>query len=386
MNILYIYNSNIDPLRGGVQRVTKVLSDYFSQMGHSCYYLSSQSFNDNIVNQFVLPNPIIDHVDNVSYVKRLIEDKLINVVVNQAGLNKEMTRFVHSCCVGKVKIITVAHNSLIGNIVNFTTTRYQNFKRLHILWTLPLFNTKLMQYILRSMYRRKYRGHYQDIIKYSDKFVLLSDAYLNELSFFVSDYPEDKVCVIANPCTLPRISFSETEKKKVVLYVGRIDLAVKRCDLLLQIWKKIQSNNPDWILKIVGGGAGLPKIKLIAQKMNLNAVFFEGVQPPGTYYEEGAIFCMTSAYEGFPLVLAEAMNFGVVPILFDSFGSAKQIIDNGTDGFLIPPFDVEYYADRLNYLMNNKQEREKMSHSGMLKAKQFSIECIAKQWIDLFKG
>ena len=56
MNLLYIYSSNINPTHGGVQRVTKVLCDYFRTLGHNCYYLSSQPTNGGIKNQYVLPN------------------------------------------------------------------------------------------------------------------------------------------------------------------------------------------------------------------------------------------------------------------------------------------------------------------------------------------
>lgn len=56
MNLLYIYSSNINPTHGWVQRVTKVLCDYFRTLGHNCYYLSSQPTNGGIKNQYVLPN------------------------------------------------------------------------------------------------------------------------------------------------------------------------------------------------------------------------------------------------------------------------------------------------------------------------------------------
>jgi len=67
MNLLYIYSSNINPTHGGVQRVTKVLCDYFRTLGHNCYYLSSQPTNGGIKNQYVLPNTELLNEQNIYY-------------------------------------------------------------------------------------------------------------------------------------------------------------------------------------------------------------------------------------------------------------------------------------------------------------------------------
>lgn len=386
MNILYIYSSNINPILGGVQRVTKVLCDSFRKEGHNCYYLSSQPSDEGIEYQYVFPCSDLLKSINVSFFQNLLKEKCIDVVVNQDGLNKVVTKLVHKSCYGHTKIFTVAHNSLLAPLVNFTIVRYSFFKKLHLAWILPLLNLKLIKKIMNIMYRWKYLQHYQDIITYSNKFVLLSNAFKNELEFFLPEYSQDKVYAIYNPCTVDHNIEIPTEKKKVCLYVGRISFSQKRNDLLLQIWKEIEPKHPDWVLKIVGEGEDLPSLKRMCADMNLKNVLFEGYQSPETYYREASIFCMTSAYEGFGLVLVEAMSYGVVPIAFNSFASAKDVIEDGKDGKLVVPFDIMAYVKHLNNYMADQILYKKSSDNALLKSSFFCINDISKQWINLFNS
>lgn len=92
MNLLYIYSSNINPTHGGVQRVTKVLCDYFRTLGHNCYYLSSQPTNGGIKNQYVLPNTELLNEQNIYYIQLLLLVKkeimvlIISGLIRMAGL------------------------------------------------------------------------------------------------------------------------------------------------------------------------------------------------------------------------------------------------------------------------------------------------------------
>ena len=159
MNILYIYSSNINPTKGGVQRVTKVLCDAFRKDGHTCNYLSAQPSDEGIPNQYILPKPDLLNIDNISYIQSLLKEKNIDIVVNQDGLNKVMTQLVHKSCYGYAKIFTVAHNSLLAPCASFTIVRYSLFKKLHLAWMLPLFNIAVVKSIMNTLYRRKYKQH-----------------------------------------------------------------------------------------------------------------------------------------------------------------------------------------------------------------------------------
>lgn len=77
-------------------------------------------------------------------------------------------------------------------------------------------------------------------------------------------------------------------------------------------------------------------------------------------YKRAQIICVSSTYEGFSLVLTEALQYGVIPVAFDSFESVHDIIDTGKNGFLVKPFQINYYANILKSLMFNDNLRQQI--------------------------
>lgn len=71
-------------------------------------------------------------------------------------------------------------------------------------------------------------------------------------------------------------------------------------------------------------------------QLKLNNVLFEGFQSPLEYYKRASLLILTSEYEGFPLVLAEAMSFGVIPVVYGSYSAVYDIISDGVDGVILP--------------------------------------------------
>ena len=102
------------------------------------------------------------------------------------------------------------------------------------------------------------------------------------------------------------------------------------------------------------------------------------------YYEESEILVKTSIFEGFGLVLTEAMSRGCVPIAFDSFKSVHDIVETGRNGMLIKPYKVHEYANGLYRLVQNDPQLKLMSTAAQETIKKFDIESIGNQWIKLF--
>jgi glycosyltransferase involved in cell wall biosynthesis len=237
--------------------------------------------------------------------------------------------------------------------------------------------------ILLKIFKCKYGGLYRRQIRESDKTVLLSEKFINEMEYFSDVYDSSKISAIPNPVTIdiPKKPF---EKKKEVLFVGRLSFE-KRVDLLLSVWNKVSKNYPEWSLRIVGDGEERKKMESMAKGMNLSNVSFEGFQAPKRYYETASIFCMTSSFEGFGLVLVEAMAYEVVPMAFNSYANVSDIIDDGISGILITPFSIEEYAKKLSGLMNDAEKRNEMAKRAKIKSEIFSIENISKKWFELFE-
>jgi glycosyltransferase involved in cell wall biosynthesis len=170
------------------------------------------------------------------------------------------------------------------------------------------------------------------------------------------------------------------------LFVGRLRNCVKGGDKLLRIWNEVESLFPDWQLDIVGDGEDRGVLEMQADNLGLKHVTFHGFQNPALFYQRSRIFCMTSIYEGFGLVLTEAMQHGVVPMAFNSYRSVKDIIDDNINGILIKSFDEKEYADKLIGLMNDEEKYIEMSYAAMLKSAVFSKEIIVKKWCNLIEN
>lgn len=388
MNILYLYGNSIDPQKGGVQRVTDVLSIFFESQGNKVFYLSKCLKGEiyNNYRQYYLPeNNDIVSPENIRFLINFIYEKNIDIVINQSGLDPEISKLAYHVKNTNAKLISCVHNAIITHILNFESTYYNLFKKYKLAWILPLFKYKFLKYFILKIYKFKYSLHYKNLCLNSDNVVLLSHSFIKDLVFFVGEnFNISNVLAISNPLSFESDTNSKFVKKKQLLFVGRIDNNYKRVDLLIDIWEKVSQLFLDWNLKVVGDGPDLEPIKKDCVNRGLKRISFEGFKDPIPYYKESSIFCMTSSSEGFGLVLVEAMSFGVVPVAFNSYASVTDIIDDKINGFLITPFKTEEYVCLLSDLMNKFDHFPDLSFHCLAKAKQFSIDTIGQKWLSLF--
>lgn len=219
-------------------------------------------------------------------------------------------------------------------------------------------------------------------IKHCDRYVVLSER-------FIPMFPQsvrDKIVSINNPSPLGCTAnvALEKDKKKEVVWCGRLDVnGAKRCDRMLKIWKMVQDKCPDWQLTILGNG-NKDLIRSLIKKHRINNVKVVGFCSPFDYYEKSSILCSTSTVEGWGMVLVEAQSCGCVPIAFDSYASVCDIIEDGVNGVLVKPFDLQEYADKLIYVMKNQSARETMARRGLETVSRFKTDIVADVWIRLF--
>ena len=175
-------------------------------------------------------------------------------------------------------------------------------------------------------------------------------------------------------------------KEKLILIVSRMVYVHKRIDYFLRIWKELESLFPDWRVNILGDGECKNFYLNLACKLNLQRVSFCGRVVPDDYYARASIVCSTSTNEGFGLSLTEGMVYGCVPIAFNSFSTASDIIEHGKDGFLISPFNIAEYADQLKRLMSDASLLAMMSKRAQEKVNHFAPHLIGEKWCNMLNS
>lgn len=217
-------------------------------------------------------------------------------------------------------------------------------------------------------------------LKKLKKLVVLTDNALN-------DWPElNNVIRIPDPIPFKVESACSLSAKRVVS-IGRYDFD-KGIDLLLQVWSKVEIKKMDWCLDVYGNGNREPYVDLIAKLgIDQSRCRLHGpVSDVKTEYLNSSIFVLPSRYEGFGLVLIEAMACGVPVVSFDCENGPRSIIANGADGFLIPTFDIDAFADKLLLLMRDENLRRLMGEKAQKSAAKYDMDSIGLQWKQLFDG
>ena len=393
MNILITNIDGNPQFIGGVKRVSVILAKQWIECGCNvrflCYTAGSDMLFDEVegIKQDFLPNDkVIDCEENVEFFVNYIRKQNIDIVINQFVDYVDMTRL---CVKVKestdVKLISTLHFSVshlndIAKEMFFVKYRLGNnpinYLKDVVLWC---------NYWLRGRRRIASENGQKLLEAYqgSDKVMLLSENYIPifENAVGVKD-TEKKLVSINNPSIQPECIVKEKEKR--VLWGGRVEFGMKRVDRMMRIWKRVSHKFPDWQLDILGSG-DIDFFRNLTKKYGIQNINFVGFCNPQEYYDRGAILCMTSSTEGWGMVLVEAQSNGVVPIAYNSYASATDIINDGENGFLVKAFDEDEYVKKLMLLMRDKELRLRMAESAMASVRKFDSRKIAQQWIDLFE-
>lgn len=193
-----------------------------------------------------------------------------------------------------------------------------------------------------------------------------------------------KVITIPNMLThIPQVMSKNLQHR--VISVGRLSYQ-KGFDRLIEIWTIVNHKHPNWILDIYGEGELENHLLKLINKYKLQESIT--IHPPvHNIFEEfknSSIFVLPSYYEGFGLVLIEAMASGIPCISFDCPFGPSEIINNGKDGFIIPNGNLQAMADKICYLMENENVRKEMGKKACQSAMRYAPENIMPLWEKLF--
>lgn len=384
MNILFISFDADPPNMGGTATVVNILAKYFVSKGHEVFL--------GYINESATPSTFFQHKifinkSNESEARNFFIHNRIDIVYNVCG--QDIDWDFYNRVRGNTKEIVAYHGRprirswAIESLLSLFYTAKDPFRKLHkLLWI-------LVSHITNYFHRQKEKNQFINMYQYADKILLLSMNYLpvyqKILPFLALE--SNKFVAIHNPLVFEEkfSMLNYNQKEKRVLVVSNISYA-KRVELMLSIWSKIEQDSAfdDWCFDFVGDSIVLDKYKAKSESLGIQRLTFYGKQKPLEYYRRSSVFLMTSRFEGWPMVLMESMQMGVVPIVYNSFEALEEIVDDGLNGFIVDNNKEEIFVEKLKRLLSDDEMRCNMANNAIRSCERFSLEIIGKEYEELF--
>lgn len=391
MNICFITYRENNPYIGGIENVTHILCKSLVERGYNIICVSqvntqSGGYTPACKELFFPEVESFNNEANRHFFKSIIQKYNIDIIINQNSVDTQSVEFCNRIKgeFPRIKIITPLHFDLFYErkaIENNFFIRMKNGNKFS-LWI------KDLLLFLRHHLHRKYRitkrikCELEDIVRISDYVVFLSHGAKEEAIKLLGKKEKNNFTVIGNPIEIN--NSSSYNKEKEILYVGRLEFGLKRFDRMLYIWEKLEKNNPNWKLIVLGDGGYRRLFEEKAKEMGLKRIIFKGFANPAEHYRTASIVCLTSSSEGFAKVLAEAQSNACVPIAFNSFTAINDIISDKKNGFCIKAFCERLFARQLQELMNDREAVKTVGEQARKDSFKFSLENITDKWEELF--
>ena len=361
---------------GGTERVVSVKANYFADvLGYDVTIIVTEGKNGNSF--FPLSDKVkvinlglnFEELWNISFVK-----KVLLYLKKQRKYKKLLT------------------NELLRIRPDITITTLR--REINFINEIPDGSIKIgEQHLSRTNYRKidaRFSKFYEiSFFRWWKDRVVTSLTKLDRLVVLTSDaaseWPEiPNITMIPDPLPIKVSNCSPLSAKRVIT-IGRYSYE-KGYDLLLKVWSIVEKRSTDWQLDIFAMGDPTPYIKIMDElsidkkRCHLNS----SVVDVENEFVNSSILVQPSRTEGFGMVLVEAMACGLPVISFDCENGPRSIINDGEDGFLISPLDVESFADRLVQLMNDDKLRKVIGENGQRKSQLYQIDSVGRQWKQLF--
>lgn len=232
--------------------------------------------------------------------------------------------------------------------------------------------------VIKRIFERFWMKNLVSHLKRLDRFVVLT----HEDGASWSELP--KVEVIPDPLSFsPQVQSSLSSKR--IIAAGRY-VYQKGFDLLLHAWASVEKRCPDWELVIFGAGDRTPyerlSSELLLQRCSLNGPTADIEKE----YLNSSLFAFSSRFEGFGMVLIEAMACGLPVVSFACPCGPKDIITDGIDGLLVENGNVSQLAEKIIYMIEHPEERTRMGTNAVIKPARYKIDRLAKDWQQLFES
>ena len=217
------------------------------------------------------------------------------------------------------------------------------------------------------------------LVRKFDRFVVLTE----EDAKMWGEMPN--IRVIPNAANFIAQKYSDCSEKRVIA-VGRLDYQ-KSFDRLILVWEKVHEKMQDWRLDIFGQGEWKDMLQGMIDERGLQDVV--RINAPtkniGKEYSESSMLVMSSHYEGFPMVMIEAMACGLPAVCFDFKCGPRDIIVEGENGVIVPDGDIDALAEAMMTLMEDEEQRKRMGENAKKVVETYSEDKVMNKWVSLYE-
>ena len=344
--------------KGGVEKVTQLLSDVLSTRGldvtvislfknnEQCYFLLNDKVNTVFITEEVYDNNKISKFAKINLLikgrKRLksyLQQNKFDLLISQTALP---AFFLLSLGYGKKTIVCEHYKyELYSGLV----TKIRNYVYSKLLKVITLTEADASKY--------KAKGIFVEAIPNMSSFPIQNNTGSNS---------------------------------KRIISIGRLSYQ-KGYDLLIKAYKKVKVKHPDWKLDIYGEGELKQELNDLCKEIQLSDVInFKGAtKDVQRELCNSELYVMSSRFEGFPMVLLEAMSCNVPIVSFSCPEGPSELLKNNA-GYLVPAQNIELLGDALNYMIENEEIRTEMVTNASEEIKKYTPDAIADKWFKLFKN
>lgn len=377
MRIAYCIPSLYIP--GGMERVLSIKANYFADiLGYEIYIILTDekekkpyyelSSKINVINLDINFNQLWD---KPLYKKSLLYFKKQNIYKKRLAecLNKIKPDFTVSMLRREINFINSIYDGSIKiGEMHVSKANFRDLKEES--------NTSFVKKIIAFFWMKQLTNELRKLAK----FVVLSHEDKEKWTEL------NNSCVIHDPLSFFPNKVSDCNNRQVIA-VGRY-VYQKGFDILINSWSFVNKKHPEWTLRIYGEGKMKTELEELIQSLNLSkcCILEPTVSNISEKYIESSIFVLSSRFEGFGMVITEAMACGVPAVSFACPCGPKDIISDGVDGLLVACENEVELADKICYLIENEEKRKEMGRQARINVERFKMENIANQWKELFES
>ena len=191
----------------------------------------------------------------------------------------------------------------------------------------------------------------------------------------------DGPLVTVIPNAVPDLAHGPGGSGRTVMSAGRLTRQ-KGFERLIAAFAQVAAINPDWRLRIYGRGPLRKRLVRLVGELGLarNVTVAGPVERIGEAMARASIFALSSRFEGFPMVLLEAMSVGLPVVSFDCPTGPREIVEQRRNGLLVPEGDVDGLAAAIVEMIDDEELRRHCSEGALRTAQRYSLDAIGAQW------